>query len=120
MGVFPRPTGTSVATLVAVLTAVFLDTTALTAGAGAQSRHRLGRVTVSLLVNRLVTAIAGVTAIAIGFGIAGYSGAFLVGSVFGAIAMVLVTRPLGIRPDFSKLHRLTFLAIPQAPIPTGP
>ena len=119
VGVVTRPTGTSVAALVLVLMAVFLDTTFITAGSAAQSRHRLGRVALSQLVNRIVTAIAGVTAIAIGFGIAGYSGAFLAGSAFGAVVIVVVLRPLGIQADFSKIERGTFLALGKASIPIG-
>lgn len=119
VGVLTRPSGTSVAAMVMVLTAVFLDTTFVTAGAAAQTRHRLGRVALSQLVNRIVTAVAGVTAIAIGFGIAGYSGAFLAGSLFGAVVIVAALRPLGIRADFSKIDRSSFLALGRASIPIG-
>ncbi len=119
VGVLTRPSGTSVAAMVMVLLAVFLDTTFVTAGSSAQSRHRLGRVALSQLVNRIFTAIAGVTAIAIGFGIAGYSGAFLAGSAFGAIAIIAVLRPLGIRADFSKIDRASFVSLGKASIPIG-
>jgi O-antigen/teichoic acid export membrane protein len=119
IGALTRPSGTSVAALAFVLAAVFLDTLFATAQSGAQSQHRLGRVALAQLVNRLLTGLAGVVAIAAGFGIAGYSGAYLSGSIVGAIAILALLRPVGIRPDFSRIRRESFLALGRTSMPIG-
>jgi O-antigen/teichoic acid export membrane protein len=66
-----------------------------------------------------MTAVAGLVAVAAGFGLAGYAGAFLAGSVFAAMAMIAVLRPIGIRADFSKIRRSSFWAAGRASIPLG-
>jgi len=118
-GILGRPSGTSVAALLMVLLALFLDTSMRTATSAAQTLHRLQRVAGAQLVNKLLTAVAGVVAIALGFGLDGYAGAFLAGSAFGAVAIVFALRPIGVRADFSKMRRSSFLALGKASIPLG-
>jgi len=118
-GVIGRPTGTSVAALLMVLLALFLDTSARTATSAAQTLHRLQRVAAAQLVNKLLTAVAGVAALALGYGLDGYAGAFLAGSAFGAVAIVFALRPIGVRADFSKMTRRSFAALGKASVPLG-
>ena len=118
-GLLGRPSGTSVAALLMVLLALFLDTSVRTTTSAAQSLHRLQRVAVAQLVNKILTAVAGVAALAIGYGLDGYAGAFLAGSAFGAVAIILALRPIGVRADFSRMRRASFAALGRASIPLG-
>lgn len=119
LGVFTRPHGTSAIAVIVVLLAFLVDTSMRTAWAGAESMQRIGRAAWSQLVNRVLTAALGIAALAVGFGLGGYSGAYLAGSVCGAIALVIAVRPLGVRADFSRVRLKSFLALGRDSVPIG-
>lgn len=119
LGVFTRPSGTSAVALLMILAAFLVDTAMRTAWAGAEALQRIGRAALSQLVNRVLTAVLGIAALAVGFGLGGYSGAYLAGSVCGAVALVVAVRPLGVRADFSAVSRRSFLQLGKASVPLG-
>jgi O-antigen/teichoic acid export membrane protein len=86
-----------------VLLACSLDTYSDAFRAVATAREAQGRSAAVLVLQRVVSALAVVAAIALGLGLVGVAAGFLSGSVVGALVMSRAVVRLGIRPDWRAL-----------------
>lgn len=72
----------------------------------ATAYRRLGRVSVALVINRLVTAVLGIGLLVAGFGVVAFAAAYFIGSVAALAFGWLAVRRLGVRADFTAVdHR---------------
>lgn len=91
-----RPSGDAVLAMVLVFGAAVADLVSDTGRAAATVRERLTGVSVALVVNRVITAGLAVAALVAGGGLVTISVAYLVGSLSGMVATVVVVHRLGV------------------------
>ncbi len=91
-----RPSAEASISLMLVFAAAMFDLLSDTGRAAATVRERLTGVSVTLVVNRIVTAGLAVAALALGGGLVAISAAYLVGSASGMIGTTFVLRGLGL------------------------
>jgi O-antigen/teichoic acid export membrane protein len=104
---------------VLVVLAVFLDVLAQTPGAAAEAKQDLRGLAVARVAQRLSTAALAGLAIALGFGLIGFSSALLVGSVIGAVGFTITARWLGVRARFRGTTRRGMLRLARMAAPIG-
>lgn len=106
LGALGRPSPQAAWALVLLLFGVALDLHDSAWRQAAAALQRQVAVYVALVAQRIVTAVIGVAALLLGFGLIGFAAAFAVGSVVGSIMTVTVCRRvLGIAPDLRGLDR---------------
>jgi O-antigen/teichoic acid export membrane protein len=104
-GAFTRPDLESGTAFVLVVGAALLDALTQTGRAAAVSRQRYGGVALAHVVQRLTTAILGAVALAIGLELVGFSSAFFLGAVIGAIGVGIAVHKLAVRVDLRAVTR---------------
>ena len=98
-----RPDTDSAVALLLVLLATAIDVYADAGHAAAAAVQNQVGTSLSLVVQRFVTAALAIGALAAGFGLVGLTAAYLIGTALGGAGVALSVRRLGIRLDFSGM-----------------
>ena len=98
VGVVTRPTAEAAQTLLLVLLACVLDGYGDSGRSAATAREQPGRAAVALVAQRVSACLLAVAALAAGGGVVAVSGAYLLSSVVGQVALGVLLRRLGVRP----------------------
>lgn len=105
-----------VAIVAAQLIDMVFDQTAMAAAA---ARQRLGGVAAAQTFQRIATALLAVAAIVGGFGLVGFSIAFLAGNLVGTVGTLLALRSIGVQGDFTAMTRRGFVAFGRGSLVLG-
>lgn len=100
-----RPTDDARIALGLVMLAVLFDLWGDALRAGAAALHSVRGVSLALAAQRLMTAVAAIIALQLGFGLVGLSLAYCIGAAVGLAATVVAGRPLGLRPTREGLTK---------------
>lgn len=88
-----------------IVVSCFADTYFDAIRAVATAYRRLGRVSVALVINRVLTAVLGIALLVAGLGVVAFAAAYFVGSVAALLFGWAAVRRLGVRADFGGIDR---------------
>src|SRR5207249_1992890 len=81
--------------------------------------QRQGGVSKALVVQRFATAALAVAALVAGFGLVGLAATYFVGTVVGAVGVLVSVRKMGVRFDRRLVKRRSFLQMGRLSIAVG-
>ncbi|NEK84289.1 oligosaccharide flippase family protein [Blastococcus saxobsidens] len=118
-GLATRPSPADRFTLVALLAAAVLESYAHAPRAVAGVLRRQSAAALVLVGQRLLTAIAGVLALAAGMGLAGLAAVYLTVTLVGTVALFGTVARMGVRPGWGGVGRSDLALTARRSVPVG-